>query len=390
MKQKSTGISLFDPKSVRTNGYRTAVSLHCHTSHSKESLDFVPRYVSRIPVISSLFKREAERYLLLNGKDLNLAGWYWTPPLGAKAVLESETGTMEENLGVTPLVSLTDHDTIAAADKVKASRDVPISLEWTMPVNGGAFHLGVHNLPLPLSGWIVDELLSYTRQPEDVRLPELFSLLNDHPATLIVLNHPLSDFNGLGIERLRGSVVRFLERHKKSIHALEINGHRPWQENEASMALARRFGLPVVSGGDRHGGAPNTILNLTNATTFSEFVAEIRFDKATEILIMPDYWRNLSMRKLASVADFFRFYAERPDGEKCWTDRVFVGLEEGGVSPLSSYWNDMAPVWVKTVMWLIGLVGTRCLRSLFHLPFSQIIGPPFEVVSPAVGHLDLG
>ena len=60
------------------------------------------------------------------------------------------------------------------------------------------------------------------------------------------------------------------------MHALEINGFRTWEENRLTIELAREIGLPVVSGGDRHGCQPNTLLNISQSRSFEELVAEIR------------------------------------------------------------------------------------------------------------------
>jgi hypothetical protein len=70
--------------------------------------------------------------------------------------------------------------------------------------------------------------------------------------------------------------------------------------------------LPVISGGDRHGHQPNAVLNLTDASTFSEFVLEIRDDKVSRVLVMPEYWEDLKTRKLEILADFFHTYPDYP------------------------------------------------------------------------------
>ena len=41
--------------------FRAAVSMHCHTNHSRESLTFIPHYARRIPVISRFFENEMKR-----------------------------------------------------------------------------------------------------------------------------------------------------------------------------------------------------------------------------------------------------------------------------------------------------------------------------------------
>jgi hypothetical protein len=295
-----------------------------------------------------------------------MSAWYWTPPLNGQAVIRSETDRIERQLGLQTLVSLTDHNDISTVRLLDASNSavsIPTSLEWTVPLDDGVIHLGVHNLPPKSSAVIADALARYTFQPEDSRIAELLNFLNDQPDTLIVLNHPMSGPRLTGTSRRKTMVMEFLDRHRRRIHAMELNGYRPWRENLAIVALADRYGLPVVSGGDRHGRAPNAVLNLTNAGTFSEFVSEVRKDKKSEVLVAPEYWRDLLARKLESIADFFRFYPEHPRGQQLWTDRVFIQLEEGVVGPLSSYWNAFAPRWVKFVMWLVSLVESKSLQA---------------------------
>jgi hypothetical protein len=369
MKGRYTRISMLNSGARRQKEFHTAVSLHSHTHHSKEGLDFVPHYAPRIPVVSFFYKREEDRYFRVNGKTLDFRRGYWTPPVTGKRVLDSETNRIERQLGLQPLVSLTDHDDISTSISLHAhnpSQDIPISMEWTVPNGGGIFHLGVHNIPLESSPHIMKELTLYTAKPRDTRFVEILSWLNTYPEILVVLNHPLSHLNSLGIERLKTLVTRFLDRYGNRIHALEINGYRSWSENRATIYLAEQFALPLVSGGDRHGCAPNAVLNLTNAATFSEFVSEIRTHKVSEVLLMPEYREHLVVRKMESVGDFFRYYPEYPHGQRRWTDRVFFQLEDGMVRPLSYYWHHTVPMWVKSFTWIIRFLGSKYLHQVLH------------------------
>jgi hypothetical protein len=66
------------------------------------------------------------------------------------------------------------------------------------------------------------------------------------PESLVVLNHPMWDENHIGKEAHAESVDAFLHAWRPFIHALELNGLRPWDENQRAAQLAARFGLPVV------------------------------------------------------------------------------------------------------------------------------------------------
>ena len=377
MKLRHSNIEHLYATASQHGRFRTAVSLHSHTLHSKEGLGFVPRYASQIPILSSFFAREREHYFRLNGTTMDFKGWYWTPPLAVQTVFESEIERIEHQLGVQALVSVTDHDDIAPATVLKTldyPQEIPISVEWTVPVDHTALHLGLHNLPPEMSESIMNELALYTLEPKDSRFGELLSWLNNYTEVLVVLNHPLSDLNALGIRPLKSLLMGFLSRYHEGIQALEINGYRSWGENRALIAMAEHFELPLISGGDRHGCAPNAILNLTNASTFSEFVSEIRYDKASHVLVMPEYREDLFMRKLESVADFFRCYPEYPYGLRRWTDRVFIQLEDGVVRPLSNYWHRTVPPWVRFAMWLVGLVGSKHLQPSIRMASARKLG----------------
>jgi hypothetical protein len=322
--------------------------------------------------------RETHRYKRLTGQAIDFTAWYWTPPPTAQTVIDSETGRIQSQLGLRALVSLSDHDDISGPRDVDASgvdTALPISLEWTVPVNGGLLHLGVHNLPPERSVDIVNDLMAYTSELKTRSLPDLLAMLNDSPGTLLVMNHPLSNPDGRGAARLRRVATGFLDRHGEHIHALEFNGYRPWSENRMVMRLAEEFGKPVVSGGDRHGTAPNAIVNVTRADTFSAFVNEVRRDKVSTVLVMPEYQEeDLIMRKLAVVTDFFRYYPDYPLGHRRWTDRVFIKLDDGVIRPLSKCWDHTTPAWIKSVMWFVHLMGGRYIQPAFRMSFIRKIG----------------
>src|SRR5271168_4820839 len=91
----------------------SGVSLHSHTSQSKETLDFLASLGNRSQLIRKLMRvcerRAMERY----GFKLDYAAAYWTPPLTPRLAFDLESKQIEK-LGVSPLVSITDHDNITA------------------------------------------------------------------------------------------------------------------------------------------------------------------------------------------------------------------------------------------------------------------------------------
>jgi hypothetical protein len=339
-----------DPGAVA--GYTAAVSLHAHTGRSKEGMVHVSRYITRIPLVSILVRRELDAYARRNNECVNFKKAWWHPPVDARTVLQSEASQIAEVLGLTPIVSITDHDTLEAHIDLQSedpNNAVPISFEWTVPFNEGFFHVGVHNLPRDHAPAIYRALSAYTRDPNPAALSRLLDDLNRNPEVLVVLNHPLWDLANIGPAHHVRLLRRFLTDYGGDIHALELNGYRSWRENTAVRTLAQEFPLPLISGGDRHGCAPNALLNLTTATTFGGFVREIRMQHKSAILVMPAYRTSLVVRKLESATEVMRRYPSYPSGRQRWMDRVCY--EENGVAkPLSEDWPDGGPLWVRAAM----------------------------------------
>jgi len=206
MKSASTRISLLEREDGPPTGFHTAVSLHAHSRHSKEYLGFVDRCAGRIPILSRFYRLERNRYHWQQGKDLDFSQAYWTPPLPAQKVCESEKNKIHGSLGLEAFVSLTDHDAIAQRvppQDAYASQKMPVSLEWSVPIGINLVHLGVHNLPFHKSKHILQELLSYTAHPREAVLGDLLTWLNEDPGTLVVFNHPFSDLKPVGRDVLR-------------------------------------------------------------------------------------------------------------------------------------------------------------------------------------------
>ncbi len=348
---------------------RTALSLHCHTHHSKEILDFIPQYAAQIPVVTTLFQREMRRYEARVGKPIDFARAWWTPPVSAHDVWEAETNQIEERLQLQGFVSITDHDDIEAGARLQVlnlKNAVPISMEWTVPFGLGYFHLGVHNLPREWAMQYSELLLRFTRDPQCCELSDLFELLHELPGVLVVLNHPLWDIENIGTERHNAALAEFVQTYGQWIHAFEWNGFRSWKENQAVLKMADELGFPVVSGGDRHGCQPNTTLNITTAESFPEFVAEVRAGYS-EVIVMPEYNESLIARTLEAAAEILREYPNFPLEQQVWTDRVFARMESGEVKSLSALWQRGVPVWVRSAVWMMCLLGSRRLRPARRL-----------------------
>ena len=345
--------------------FRTCVSLHSHTMHSEESLAPLQRYVSRIPIARTVFRVLEERYRLATGRPFDYLRACWTPPLPAHVAYAVERDQIENGLGLASLVSLTDHDNILAGTRLQvleSARGIPVSLEWTVPQGISFLHLGVHNLPPARADALVREMAAFTRRPSRSLLAELLAGLQGSKDTLIVLNHPLWDELRIGAPAHFRMVSEFLRDHRLWIHALEVNGLRPWAENGTVMRLARALGYPVVSGGDRHGSTANTVLNLTRASSFSEFAAEIRQHRVSEILVTPQCGGPHDLRYIECTLDIVREYPELA-GRRDWMDRAFCREEDGSVVPLSAYWGAGFLSLGTWPLSLTRLFHSRALRS---------------------------
>lgn len=366
-------------------GFTTGVSLHAHTHHSNEVMANVPAYLDRIPLVAGLFRREMRAYLERNGKAVDFAKGWWHPPVGAEAVWVSEEAQIADRLALLPLVSITDHDSIDAAFELQAApieRSVPISFEWTVPFKEGFFHIGVHNLSPAVAQSCFGALSTYTQMPNAGRLTELFEAVHAQPDTLLVLNHPLWDLAGIGAADHITLLRQFLKEHGTRIHAVEINGYRSWRENTAVGTLASMVQLPLISGGDRHGRAPNSLLNLTAATCLADFVHEIREHQYSEILVMPQYKEALVTRKLTVAADVLRAYPAYPPDQQYWPSRVSCE-REGIRGPLSDHWPQGGPLWVRSAIGAFRLLTSKPMLPVMTAITTAITGAAADRSGPA-------
>jgi hypothetical protein len=197
----------------------------------------------------------------------------------------------------------------------------------------------------------------------------LFEHLDHFPGTLVVLNHPLWEMEPIGERAVRDMVRTFLARYGRWIHALEVNGMRPWPENRLVLEMAQNLNYPVVSGGDRHGCEPSAMLNLTNASTFAEFVSEVRKGAASEIVTMPQYREPYNLRVMQVVWDVLRNDRDLAGEERRWTERVFFELVDGAPKPLSQCWKG-EPTELKLMTGFTMALEARPLRAALRMAFA--------------------
>ncbi|HEX8712919.1 MAG TPA: hypothetical protein VF730_13660 [Terracidiphilus sp.] len=358
-----------------SRGFRSGVSLHSHTNQSRETLDFLANFGNQYPLMRPIMSRLERRAEQNHNFKVNYAASYWTPPMTPKLAFDLERKQIEK-LDVAPMVSITDHDTIQAPmllRTVPSARHIPVSVEWSAPYGGvQSFHLGIHNLPSADAQKWMSTFAEFTANPSDARLTEILAALNEEPNVLVVFNHPMWDLYLVGREKHVFLVNEFIQKNGTYLHALELNGLRHWDENRATRRLAEKWNMLMISGGDRHGVEPNANVNLTQAANFTEFVHEIRREKRSNILFMPQYAEPWKHRILQSAIDAVRHYPEFPQGSRTWDERVYHPDMSGVVRPLSELWPDgTAPGIVTFLLGVVQMMGRGLVSDGLRMAWNE-------------------
>lgn len=354
--------------------YETGVSLHSHTSISEESLQFIHVLGMSLPGVKALTSHYEARCRERYGITLDFYRANWRPPLQPRMAYDLESGQIQK-LGLYPLVSITDHDTIEAAlllRTVPSARHIPMSVEWSAPYGSTVFHLGIHNLPSADGAAWMRRFEAYTAGPNDAQLLAMLSELHAERQVLIVLNHPLWDLHTVGPVHLT-DLRRFLAEAGKTIHALELNGLRHSKENREVARLAHQTGHLLISGGDRHGLEPNANINLTSAKNFTEFVEEIRVERCSHVHFMEQYRQRWEQRILRSTLNAITDFPQFVPGWQRWDERVFHPDAQGAMRPLSELWgNGKPPVALTAALKMVRLAATPGLSAPLSLAFPGV------------------
>jgi hypothetical protein len=377
MSQSSVSYLWREPDAVK--GFTTGVSLHSHTNQSKETLDFISELSKDWSVLQPVMRWAERRCKRLTGINPDYARSYWTPPLTPSLAYDLERRQIEEKLQLTGLVSITDHDDIQAPmllRTVAGSRHIPVSVEWTVPFGCTAFHLGIHNLPSAKGTAWMERLAAFTAMPAETRPPklltEMLGELDEIPGVLIVFNHPLWDLYRVGNEKHQVLVNDFLAVNGQFVHALELNGLRDWKENRETSTLAGKWNQLVISGGDRHGIEPNANVNLTRAKSFNEFVHEVRRERQSHVLFMPQYAEPWKHRILQSTLAAIRNYPDFPEGSRQWDERVYHPDAEGAIQPLTRLWRaGKAPAVCQATLALVRMMGAGPVSSGLRMAWND-------------------
>lgn len=352
---------------------RAGVSLHSHTLHSREYLTFLPRYLKAIPPLAWLVRREARWHGVDEIPHAEFARVWWTPPLSAHAAWSLEKSSVENRLQRRALVSITDHDNIDAADVLRTreeSRHTPVSLEWTVPFGGASFHIGIHNLPPRCAHSLVRRMNDFTAGDSEALLRNLLEEVSGYPETLVVLNHPFWDEDGVSEDLHRAALGKLLGLYGRWLHALELNADRPWRENRDTIELALAKNLSVVSGGDRHGCDPSPVVNLTDATDFAEFAQEVRSGRSV-IVLLPRLRESRKVRLFETAFDILRDHPAHSLGWVRWSDRVFYQGKDGTVTSLAALLGRRQHGAIGGLVGLMGLLGGQTMRPALRWALAE-------------------
>ena len=359
-------VSFLWDESENPGQFQTGVCLHGHTMYSEECLSFLPAYLRYVPGVAQIVD-----YYESPRCGVDFARAYWTPPLTPASALRLEQKQIEAQ-GLRPLVSLTDHDSIQAGMALQVtadSREVPLSVEWTVPYHRSILHLGIHNLPADSARDWMAAMSAYTAAPQEQKLPEMLRELSGIADVLIVLNHPFWLEEGVVEADHRRALDRVLRECLPWLHAFELNGTRRWAENAAVLDLAGSCSRPVISGGDRHASEPSACINLTDVQSFAEFVDEIRGGHSS-VLFLPQYREPMPIRLLEATWDILKPYPEYPGRER-WTDRIFYRDEAGYPRPLSVVWKGRIPWTIRPVTGLVQFSAAPSVRSVLRFLLSR-------------------
>jgi hypothetical protein len=292
------------PHPEREFGY--AVSLHNHSCHSVEKLAALNQVV-KLAFMRPLSGVLQSSFGLGGVADLNYADITFNPPYTPEDVYQIESAAAARWSFNGVHLTITDHDEFAGSRALLRSRPdlngrIAIGEEVSVWYQGHLFHLGVSGIPESEIDETHNRVQSAARAG---RHDELFETLASS-GCLVVLNHPLV-FWGLGPETI--PLTDLLTRYGWAIHAFEVNGMRRREENDRVLELARHWRKPVVGGGDSHLLVASSIISLSQAASFTDFMAEVKEGRSVPF-VTPDYFAPLNWKLFLRVVFFMSRYRQ--------------------------------------------------------------------------------
>jgi predicted metal-dependent phosphoesterase TrpH len=281
------------------------VCLHTHSCFSHENLASL-NWVAQLSYMRP-FRHLLQRSFGLDRiSDVDYRRLHYRPPFRPDRIWQMETDNAA-SLGYSRLLlAITDHDEVAGGRELYNSRpheagQIGLGEELTFRFEHEVFHLGITGLAGERLEDVHQALGEAARAD---RLDDVFELLAS-TGCLVVLNHPLL---GWGAGHQDGAIVpRLLERYGWAVDALEFNAMRSQSENRRVVELAQRVHKPLVGGGDSHLLLASSAACATAATTYADFVAEVKSGRSRPILrreyFAPQRWK-IALRVLSFIAQY--------------------------------------------------------------------------------------
>jgi predicted metal-dependent phosphoesterase TrpH len=221
------------------------------------------------------------------------------------------------------LVTVTDHDSIDAAEELRKYSDFFLSEEvtCTMP-SGTEMHAGVYGIQ-------EHDHIELQRRRHDVESLLAYAVENQ---LFVTVNHLYSSLTG---PRAEDDFAIFA----RDFHGVEtVNGQMLKQSNRLAEDFARCFNKPVVGGSDSHtlAGVARTFTYVEGATNASEFLTGMRRGHSVATGESGDYLK-LTMAVLDIGVSFVR--------ASPW---IGLGAALFALAPLvtlGNYFREMAFAW---------------------------------------------
>jgi len=286
--------------------FASLVCLHTHSSYSREDLAGL-NWVAALGYMRP-FKGLLQRSFGLDGvADLDYGQLSYNPPYRPGDIWRMETENARR-LGIARLLlAITDHDEVAGALELSQQQPdhsgcIALGEEFSIRFDGHLFHLGLSGLPEGRLHEVHASLRASARLGQvDAVFEELGSL-----GCLVVLNHPLLAWNRVATQV---PALGLLKRYGWAIAALEFNGMRSYAENLRVIELGRHVGKPLVGGGDSHLLMPSGALCASRATSYPDFIAEVRSGWSRP-LVTREYFRSLRWKMSLRVLSFIAQYRQ--------------------------------------------------------------------------------
>ena len=329
-----------------TRDFKLPVSLHGHSYHSEEILGRMNQ-IMKLPVLNVIHELFNHEFRAKAHDDLNYEDLHYCPPISPEEIHAMELNNVKFMGFEDILLTITDHDKIAACHELQETRPdlIPktsISEELTVFFNHQSIHLGVHGIPVRESEQIHSQLQMLCKKRD---FDSVFDLLKA-TGCLVILNHPLWHLKMVG--DFDSVVSIFMKRYKQFIHALEFNGLRTKSENCKVIDWARSLQLPLIGGGDRHTPIPSLVMAASfEADNFNDYIEEVKSGRGVVLgkndYFLPHWWK-LFVRILQYVEKYREivFYKKIPLSSYPIPDRIlpdFFAELSGSVTKFLTKFN---------------------------------------------------